>query len=352
MITIIKDKNILKIEVSGTSGHYAFDINTGIFYGKKGSPVKTIPAKNEMANAMRGLNSNLGNIVYHRMYWGKANTDEYTRFVKAYMGADKLDSLGVCQVECNIDTFTLINDNFSAFTRFYRELNDEEKNNRYFVNNFSSYLRWEKAKQILGNLAELITPEMYSGMTNSGRIEYTAEEWSVIAYYLIKGKFWDYQQGNCHELREYIDMCRSMKQPPNKQNNFMREYCETKKTYELRKIEYDNEKMARNFALHQKAFEFAYGNYVVVIPKSAKEIVDEGANMHHCVGGYAQRVIDGRDYIVFVRHKDTPDKCYITCEIYTDGRMGQYFLAHDRYISSEEDIEFYREFEKHIKENW
>lgn len=36
MITITKDKNILKIEVSGTSGFYALDINNGTFYGKKG----------------------------------------------------------------------------------------------------------------------------------------------------------------------------------------------------------------------------------------------------------------------------------------------------------------------------
>ena len=74
--------------------------------------------------------------------------------------------------------------------------------------------------------------------------------------------------------------------------------------------------------------------------------------MHHCVGGYVQQVVNNDCYIIFVRHKDTPDKCYITAEIYTNGNMGQYFLAYDRRITKDEDKEFYTALRNHIKANW
>ena len=132
----------------------------------------------------------------------------------------------------------------------------------------------------------------------------------------------------------------------------MREYCETKKTYELYKAEYDNKRLVANYAKHEKAWQFAYGDYIITIPTTAQDIVTEGKEMHHCVGGYVDRVVDGRDYICFVRHKDNPSTPYITCEVYTDGTIGQYFLAYDRYISSDEDKAFHKAFQEHLNSVW
>jgi hypothetical protein len=143
-----------------------------------------------------------------------------------------------------------------------------------------------------------------------------------------------------------------MEKTPNRQNNFMREYLETKGEYELRKAEFDNNKLRHNYAKRSKAFEFTFGNHSVVVPKETKDIIDEGANMHHCVGGYVNDVLKGYTFIVFVRRTDTPDKCYITAQVNTDGTLGQYFLAYDRYISSDEDIDFKKAFAKHLAENW
>jgi hypothetical protein len=74
--------------------------------------------------------------------------------------------------------------------------------------------------------------------------------------------------------------------------------------------------------------------------------------MHHCVGSYVNRVLNGDTYICFVRHKDTPDECYITCQVNTDGTIGQYFLAYDRYISTDRDKAFYNAFQAHLKSVW
>ena len=118
------------------------------------------------------------------------------------------------------------------------------------------------------------------------------------------------------------------------------------------KTEFDNTALRRNYEAKAKAFTFTFGNYSVVVPTCTKDIIDEGANMHHCVGGYVDRVVSGDTYIVFVRRTDTPDKCYITAQVQTSGKIGQYFLAYDKYISSIEDREFYNAFARHLAENW
>ena len=41
MSTYTKNKNIITITLDNTSGDYRLDINTGVFYGVKGSPIKT-----------------------------------------------------------------------------------------------------------------------------------------------------------------------------------------------------------------------------------------------------------------------------------------------------------------------
>ena len=180
----------------------------------------------------------------------------------------------------------------------------------------------------------------------------TPDELSVCAYYLGRGKYWEYHDGSITKLVNYIEYCRLMGKEPVKTNNFMREYCETKKGYELRKTEFDNKKMAMNYAKYAKAWEFEYGNYAVSIPTCGQDIVTEGERMHHCVGSYVNRVIENTTYICFIRHKDTPDTPYITCQVHTNGEIGQYFLAYDHYISSDEDVAFKEAFARHLREVW
>lgn len=61
----------------------------------------------------------------------------------------------------------------------------------------------------------------------------------------------------------------------------------------------------------------------IVIPKSVQEIVDEGKRLNHCVGGYAQRHVEGKLTILFLRTIEKPDVPYYTMEVNTDGRIVQ-----------------------------
>ena len=62
---------------------------------------------------------------------------------------------------------------------------------------------------------------------------------------------------------------------------------------------------------------------VIRQPESFDEIVAEGAALHHCVGGYAERHALGRLHIMFIRRKEEPDKPYYTMEVSTIGKIVQ-----------------------------
>lgn len=64
-----------------------------------------------------------------------------------------------------------------------------------------------------------------------------------------------------------------------------------------------------------KKFAFEHGELMIVVPKAASEIITEGKVLQHCVGGYANRHIQGKTTILFLRHISEPDKPYYTIEV-------------------------------------
>lgn len=56
-----------------------------------------------------------------------------------------------------------------------------------------------------------------------------------------------------------------------------------------------------------KRLEWSKDGILVIAPKSAQEILDEGESLHHCVGSYIDKVLKGDTSILFVRtDKATP----------------------------------------------
>ena len=350
MSTYRKEKNLIIISLNGASGDYRLDINTGVFYGIKGNPVKTCPRRSEIRSLFPYYRSDNGNnlgYIINRMIAVYADTSAYARFVTAMQSADKVDALGFPILALRTEQYIYLGENMKALSLWAK---DNDKAN-FSYRDFFRWCEYEKAKKNLGAIAELLTPDMYYTIMQA-RPDLTLEEIGVCAYYLGRGKYWEYHKGSVTSLINYIEHCRLLEKEPQRVNNFMREYCETKQEYELRKTEFDNKKMALNYAKYAKAWEFEYGDFKIVIPTTAQDIVTEGSRMHHCVGSYVDRVVNGDTYICFVRHKDTPDECYITCQVYTDGTIGQYFLAYDRYISTDRDKEFYKAFQEHLKAVW
>lgn len=65
----------------------------------------------------------------------------------------------------------------------------------------------------------------------------------------------------------------------------------------------------------EKRFGFTLGGLRVVIPGCAREIVEEGQTLHHCVGGYAARHVAGSTTILFLRHERRPERSFLTMEL-------------------------------------
>lgn len=62
------------------------------------------------------------------------------------------------------------------------------------------------------------------------------------------------------------------------------------------------------------AFSIKGKGLILLVPKTGDEIRAEGIALHHCVGGYVERVAGGETSIFFIRKKDSPDKPYFTLE--------------------------------------
>lgn len=71
-----------------------------------------------------------------------------------------------------------------------------------------------------------------------------------------------------------------------------------------------------------KDIEKSDGEYEIMFPPSGKDIKTEGRVLHHCVGGYVDKVAEGKTMIFYVRKADEPDIRLYTAE-YLDGKLQQ-----------------------------
>ena len=65
-----------------------------------------------------------------------------------------------------------------------------------------------------------------------------------------------------------------------------------------------------------KHYEYTNGVWSIIVPKSASEIVAEGKALSHCVAGSAERHIDGRLTILFMRRSAEIEKSVYTIEMH------------------------------------
>ena len=60
--------------------------------------------------------------------------------------------------------------------------------------------------------------------------------------------------------------------------------------------------------------EFEDEQYKIVLPKTPKEIAQEGARQHHCVAGYINSILNKECLILFLRRKECEDRSFLTLE--------------------------------------
>lgn len=118
------------------------------------------------------------------------------------------------------------------------------------------------------------------------------------------------------EYRDYYRMCVDLEY-----ENFTK-YPRYLKTYHdivtRNYVSVQDEIMNKKFAQvvdRYRHLETTIGDFAIVVPKEAKELVHEGNVLHHCVGGYIKKVAEGKSLIVFLRGKKEKEEPLVTVEI-------------------------------------
>lgn len=97
--------------------------------------------------------------------------------------------------------------------------------------------------------------------------------------------------------------------------------------------------------------ELAYNGkiYSIIIPETPQQLADEGINLSHCVGSYADRIINGDCHILFLRKTHAPEQSLVTLQL-CGTRINQAEGNHHRYIT-ETERKFLKNWgqEKHIQ---
>lgn len=68
-------------------------------------------------------------------------------------------------------------------------------------------------------------------------------------------------------------------------------------------------------------YGFRKSGFIIVPPKTSKEIVEEGQALRHCVGTYVKKVALEKSTILFMRKAKEPDKPFCTIEVVGDHVM-------------------------------
>lgn len=80
----------------------------------------------------------------------------------------------------------------------------------------------------------------------------------------------------------------------------------------------------------RKKYNFEYGEYFIRIAESQSEITHEGKTLQHCVGGYANRHIQGSTTILFLRRALTPNAALYTIEMHGNQLIQIHGFRNDR----------------------
>ena len=92
----------------------------------------------------------------------------------------------------------------------------------------------------------------------------------------------------------------------------VQQYCRWLHTQKMR------ENFAKAYSVVNKKVCYRRKGLQIVCPSTPEDLVQEGKNLHHCVGSYAERVAKGQCLILFLRHTDEPEKPFYTIEVRGD----------------------------------
>lgn len=356
-----KEKNFVIVEIEGKERK--FDLNCGQWVSLRGD--KHIQGKPVgLSKVVQGLDIELAE---HPLLWALRRVwiDSYYRYYLRPHTLELLDKLESLNLGITITDFS--NETVAEFTlKHFKEFVKEVKQcgtERYSMTNF--YRKYKKLGWYQENLQGIQITEEEKEFFYKHFTDYPQKHYSRILWHLRNNRVLELVEKidryNCSYVEDrYVEgIIDCIKCVSNYASNLEMEipkgelstvYIQLMETVKLKKMRENDEKIKANQM--GRNLEFAYGNYVVIVPFTAEELLDEANQQSNCVyRSYTQSVIEGRTNIVFIRHKDDLKKSVITCEV-RKGKIWQYLAKHNSHPTDSELLQFKEVYKQYLNNNF
>ena len=103
----------------------------------------------------------------------------------------------------------------------------------------------------------------------------------------------------------------------------------------------------------KKQFEYANEDFVLIVPDSIRDIMQDSRTLHHCAGSsevYFGKIDRCASYIMFLRRAGDPQHPYYTLEVEPDGKVIQKRSEYNRQPDLQEINAFLGEWQKVLKD--
>lgn len=175
-------------------------------------------------------------------------------------------------------------------------------------------LEWQQVSWISDTLGRSTLIEHMRATTPHKMIRYLREQLLVEENKAVVKDYHDYLD----DLKELGRHREDLMYPQDFQRTHQEthlEVLELKDAREAKKQREQEEIYRRNMAEKKSLLEYEDDTYRIIVPDTRKDFQEEGRNMHNCVGGYFEKVANGKCTVLFLREKTDPGKCFCTVEI-------------------------------------
>jgi len=381
-----KEKNFILVTTDNNKT-YKFDINTGIIYGVRGTPVKTYPphfkttVRNEVARSetstwlttmLRLALGDYGDRMLKdrnlRSDWGGLLACPYlTQVSDLFTLADRLDSIHY-PVERHYSYFNvyseeyenlrIVNKYFKQFAKQFRD-NPDDCSIKQFADEFRRVMWEQDNEKALRNIDDNLKEWFYRYK------EYIPDSKLDYYVYFITHGLSDFlgiqfcnrsHYSNSREgfrnainiITDVFNKAEEMNYPITK-DNFFTQAININKMYTVFKEKIDKEKLQQVYSKRKEALQFETDDFVVVIPMTERDFMEEASQQNNCVyTHYLPKVLKDETYVVFIRKKNRLNKSYVTCEVNQRGYIQQYLTTNNDSIRDD----FRAQYAEHLRKNW
>lgn len=332
-----KERNLF-IAMDGDKVKGQYDSATGIYYGAKGTPIKTMPG---------AFKDSIYSYIFTSHQWIISHVTDET-LTRALNRWECLASLGLYTTDHDILTdadydFPVLKKGLVNYIKEHSDFScySEELRKKYELS-----INCPEYNMLTEDTLTVVNQVLFDDTIDI----HVPDEWLIKA--MLKFQLDDLSYIGIRPwslveyLNDYYKQCIALSIEPTITKNMFTTMGHTAHLYE----NYKKANMNNTIKQFNDIPELYYENdtYIVRPLLSTEEFHEEAEAQHNCVERlYMERVADGNTHVVTVRKKDTPTQSLITCEISNDFRIIQYYTKYNR-IPVGQDIQFKKELIQYL----